>query len=190
MILQDMKFFYLSALSAVVCFAGCGGGGGGAVVEEPYAVVPESCITTEMSFQFAASAADEKELTIEKIVFTEAAPGAQFGSMQVTFRFTNETAPDVHCTLSGEWATAAESTGHIFIRDAVTQTGVDVTSQATVRMEAYHLKLRVDSTLTQADGLAASREATLVDGYVRLLIDGTAHTFHAAGENVRISYRN
>lgn len=61
-----MKCTYISVLSAVTCFVGCGGGGGGAAVVEPVAVVPEGCVATEMSFLFVASAADEKELKIEK----------------------------------------------------------------------------------------------------------------------------
>lgn len=183
-----MKIFCIPVISVVVCSVGCGDGGS-AVVDESYAVVPAHSVATEMSFQFAASAADEKELKIEYIVFTEAVPGAQFGSMQVTFRFTNASAQEIHGTLYGEWATAAESAGHILIREAITQTGIDASSQSTVRLEAYYLKLRVDSTISQADGLAASREAALIDGSVQLQIDGTPHTFHAAGEKVHIEYR-
>ena len=184
-----MKCTYISVLSTVACLVGCGGGGGGAAVVEPVAVVPEGCVATEMSFQFSATAENEKELKIEKIVFTGALPGASFGTMQVTFRFSNGAGAEVQGALSGEWASAVESAGHIFVREAVTQTGTDAASQSTVRIEAYNLKLRVDSTITRADGLAASREAALIEGSVQVQIDGTPHTFHAAGEKVHIEYR-
>ena len=173
----------------MACLVGCGGGGGGAAVSEPYAVVPETSVAAEMSFRFSATAENEKELKIEKIVFTGALPGASFGTMQVTFRFSNGAGAEVQGALSGEWASAVESAGHIFVREAVTQTGTDAASQSTVRIEAYNLKLRVDSTITRADGLAASREAALIDGSVQLQIDGVPHTFHAAGEKVHIEYR-
>lgn len=184
-----MECTYISVLIAVTCLVGCGGGGGGAAVAEPVAVVPEGCVATEMSFQFVASAADEKELKIEKMVLTEAMPGAQFGTMQVTFRFCNGAGAEVQGALNGEWASSSEYAGHIFVREAVTHLGTDAASQSTVRLEAYQLKLRVDSTISQADGLAASREAALSDGSVQLQIDGVPHTFHAAGEKVHIEYR-
>lgn len=173
----------------MACLVGCGGGGGGAVVAEPVAVVPEGCVAAEMSYHFVAAAENEQELKIEKMVLTEAAPGAQFGTMQVTFRFCNGAGAEVQGALSGEWASAVESAGHIFVREAVTQTDTDAASQSTVRIEAYNLKLRVDSTSTRADGLAASREAALIEGSVQVQIDGTPHTFHAAGEKVHIEYR-